>query len=75
MARRSSPREPAPETLARYVPSEWPAADDPVTSIRAWKTSALAWLAADPARRLPFGRYGTAVDVLRMAVTLIKEAP
>lgn len=71
MARRSSTREPTPERLARYVPSEWPGAD-PAERIRQWKASALAWLAADPARRLPFGGP---VDVLRAAVTLIRETP
>jgi hypothetical protein len=28
----------------------------------------MAWLAADPARRMPFGQHGDEVDVLREVV-------
>ena len=60
--RRRPPAEPVPERLARFVESEWSGEADPV---RAWKAAALAWLAADPARRLPFGTFGGPIDVLR----------
>jgi hypothetical protein len=59
MRRRQEEGEPVPERLARYVPSEWPG------GVREWKAAALAWLTANPGRRLPFGEHGDEVDVLR----------
>lgn len=41
--------------------------------VRAWKASALAWLAEDPDRRLPFGDHGGVLDVLRETVRLLAE--
>lgn len=62
MARwRDGPGVAVPERLARFVPSEW-SGDDPLGQ---WKASCLAWLEANPGRRLPFGAYGGPIDVLR----------
>ena len=59
------PREPAPERLCRFVPSEWPGG-----SVDAWRIAALEWLDADPRRRLPFGVVGDEVDAIRESARL-----
>jgi hypothetical protein len=66
--RRRVLREPAPEQLARFVPSEWPGGVDE------WRTAALAWLGEDPSRSLPFGEYGDGLDVFREAVRIRRRA-
>lgn len=66
-----------PERLCRFVPSEWPGGC-PHEALEAWAGACADWLAADSARsggrwfaaggsrrRLPFGEFGDAVDVLR----------
>jgi hypothetical protein len=59
---------PVPSRLARYSQREWGKGDE---GIRAWKAAALAWLREDPSRRLPVGREGDPLDVLREAVRLM----
>jgi hypothetical protein len=54
-----------PERLARYSPDEWGPGD---VGIRAWKSAALAWLAADRSRRL---EVGDTRDMLREAIRLM----
>lgn len=48
-----------PAELHRYTTREWGRGD---AGIRAWRTAALAWLNADPERRLPIGDQ---LDVMR----------
>jgi hypothetical protein len=56
------PGEAPPEQLCRFVASEWPHGDyGPVVE---WMNAALAWLAEDPRRRVPFGVGGDAVDMI-----------
>lgn len=69
MRRRDRAPGAVPEQLCRFVRSEW-SGDDPV---REWKAACLAWLAADPRRRLPFGEHGDPLDVLKEAYRLIRE--
>lgn len=44
------------------------------SGVRAWKRAALAWLAEDPERRLPFGEHGGPLDVLRETIRLLHDA-
>jgi hypothetical protein len=81
MARHRRPGPGIPEELARFVASEWPGC--PHEALQSWKEACAAWLAADSMRlpgrggvwwlaggsrrRLPFGEFGCAIDVLREA--------
>jgi hypothetical protein len=50
-----------PEQLARFVAAEWPGTD-PLTE---WLTACPQWLREAVGRQLPFGEYGSSVDVIR----------
>jgi hypothetical protein len=51
-----------PPELGSYDPDAW------AGDIGAWKTAALAWLADNPGRFLPFvGEFGDEIDVFRVA--------
>jgi hypothetical protein len=63
-------REPAPEQLARFVPSEWPG-EDPLVE---WRNACLVWLREAPGRRLPFGVFGDSVDVFRECLRVRRRA-
>jgi hypothetical protein len=66
--RRTQSAEVPPELV--YDPAHWGATED---GIRAWGRAAAAWLEEDPDRRLPIGKRGDVLDVLRERVRLIGE--
>ena len=73
MRRRPRPRAAGiPEELCRFAASEWAGR---CVHERHWAytTACLAWLKANPARRLPFGEYGDCVDVLRESEGLCRR--
>jgi hypothetical protein len=61
--RRPPQAEAPPEKLCRFVESEWRGGWP--DGLAEWRAAALAWLKADPARRLPFGQRGDLIDLLR----------
>ena len=67
MAKWRIDRAAAPEPLARFVAAEWPGGVDE------WRQAALAWLAEDRSRRLPFGEFGDAVAVIRESARIKME--
>jgi hypothetical protein len=66
MARWKSGSDLPPERLCRFLAGEWPG-DDPLAD---WRRSALAWLAQDPSRRMPFGDAGDELDVLKESIRI-----
>lgn len=74
MARWRRRSEGVPESLARFVPAEWPQADCIHQALRDWMHAGLAWV-ADHRDSLPFGEHGDGIDVIREAGKYRKQMP
>ncbi len=69
MAKLRPPSGPAaPADLLSFNAAKWGDGDE---AVRTQKRARLAWLAANPGRRLPIGRHGDVLDVLQDAVRLL----
>lgn len=56
-----------PARLAKYRAADWGTGQ---AAIREWSHACLQWLADNPDRRLPLGRHGDQLDVIRESVRL-----